>query len=713
MNVVSLVDERTLSALGLRPPRVRHEDPEHPFVASLDLHGLAIDLEHLKGQYREGVSPEGVAWRTKMPAHYGEVRGTCGADGDAVDVYVGPNRFARHVYVIQAKLPGSDAFDETKSMVGFDTREDAISTFRRAYDKPGFYLDCKTWPFPAWREAMARPHVHGGKMDAPLAKGVRFLLNLAKALIHPRGAGWEAIPNGKHGGYRRRKGSGWEHWYPPDQAAAAQHHHAELSRHHAELARQPLPPEDERYRYALRPEEDEEAYQKRQHRMVHEEVFPELKEKRRQKHAAHHTRLSQEHAAAAEAAGKVAESGKNTTETYTDDETNPHRGQRTLGPEEGKVHAVAADLTAHLEPAEDGKIRLPMGHVAETEVQVRRTDGSLIKFPVRMDAASNASRDFHGGWTPAEPDENGNVPDPPGEIYITARSHHGHDPEEFREKLRSVLSHEIAHAMDITTRYRRPEDAPRTPRQYINQPQEIAGNRHQIFRELQTPQAVAFLARYRQEHPGSNPTERALALMESHSPTWPKIRDHMRKKTRRAFLEMLGTVVSKLEEEHSAPMVKAHRDRLPGGKADQRGPEDFDPHELARGTEHELEHTKDRKLAQEIAMDHLAEDPRYYRKLQKVEKGTRFFLDLRKAQAIRALVSAHDIGDPVFVRFENEGKMVQFEGHVRAITFSSGKVKYAVVTANGSSTFHGVDSVWVEPWYGGQPVDFSFDNYMG
>lgn len=47
--------------------------------------------------------------------------------------------------------------------------------------------------------------------------------------------------------------------------------------------------------------------------------------------------------------------------------------------------------------------------------------------------------------------------------------------------------------------------------------------------------------------------------------------------------------------------------------------EDVDPHELAIGAEHELEHTSDRKVARRIALDHLREDPRYYKKLDEVE----------------------------------------------------------------------------------------------
>ena len=61
---------------------------------------------------------------------------------------------------------------------------------------------------------------------------------------------------------------------------------------------------------------------------------------------------------------------------------------------------------------------------------------------------------------------------------------------------------------------------------------------------------------------------------------------------------------------------------LPDGVAKRKGitAADVDPRELARGTEHELEHTTSRKIARQIALDHLAEDPRYYVKLERMER---------------------------------------------------------------------------------------------
>jgi len=59
------------------------------------------------------------------------------------------------------------------------------------------------------------------------------------------------------------------------------------------------------------------------------------------------------------------------------------------------------------------------------------------------------------------------------------------------------------------------------------------------------------------------------------------------------------------------------------GLADKQGlsPEDVDPDQLAQGIEVELEHTGDQDLAQQIAMDHLAEIPDYYTRLAQMERG--------------------------------------------------------------------------------------------
>jgi hypothetical protein len=58
---------------------------------------------------------------------------------------------------------------------------------------------------------------------------------------------------------------------------------------------------------------------------------------------------------------------------------------------------------------------------------------------------------------------------------------------------------------------------------------------------------------------------------------------------------------------------------MKGGLAETTGlkEEDVDPQELSIGIQVEMEHTDDPSIAKEIALDHLAEDPKYYSKLGK------------------------------------------------------------------------------------------------
>jgi hypothetical protein len=70
------------------------------------------------------------------------------------------------------------------------------------------------------------PRPAGGPPGA--GRGFLALADLLKA-VKPPGGGWGPIPGGKHGGFRRPKAGGWEHWYPEAGHAksAAKHHERE------------------------------------------------------------------------------------------------------------------------------------------------------------------------------------------------------------------------------------------------------------------------------------------------------------------------------------------------------------------------------------------------------------------------------------------------------------------------------------------------------
>ena len=55
----------------------------------LKIGGLNVTIENGKGSIRSGKGPDVKPWSVEMPAHYGYVKGTEGADGDQMDVFIG------------------------------------------------------------------------------------------------------------------------------------------------------------------------------------------------------------------------------------------------------------------------------------------------------------------------------------------------------------------------------------------------------------------------------------------------------------------------------------------------------------------------------------------------------------------------------------------------------------------------------------------------
>lgn len=92
--------------------------------------GLEIAIETPKGAIRRGREPDGTPWQVTMPAHYGYVKRTEGADGDQVDVYLGPKADEPHrVWVIDQLDCETGEFDEHKVMIGFESESEAIMTY--------------------------------------------------------------------------------------------------------------------------------------------------------------------------------------------------------------------------------------------------------------------------------------------------------------------------------------------------------------------------------------------------------------------------------------------------------------------------------------------------------------------------------------------------------------------------------------------------------
>lgn len=81
-------------------------------------------------------------------------------------------------------------------------------------------------------------------------------------------------------------------------------------------------------------------------------------------------------------------------------------------------------------------------------------------------------------------------------------------------------------------------------------------------------------------------------------------------------MKSLKELLAEQEKEEDTPIFKQ---RLKGGKADNIDPSRVDQKELMKGIHVEFEHTNDVLTALEVSTDHLAEDPLYYSKLEKME----------------------------------------------------------------------------------------------
>lgn len=101
--------------------------------------GLPVTIETPKGGIRAGTAPDGTKWSVKLPASYGYVKGSTGADGSQMDVYVGDHPEAGTIYVVDQKDLTTGKFDEHKALIGFRSRDEALATYRAGFsDNRGF-----------------------------------------------------------------------------------------------------------------------------------------------------------------------------------------------------------------------------------------------------------------------------------------------------------------------------------------------------------------------------------------------------------------------------------------------------------------------------------------------------------------------------------------------------------------------------------------------
>lgn len=99
----------------------------------LKWNGLDLTIETEAGQERTGIDPSGKPWSVTMPAPYGYVKRTEGADGDHIDIYVGPQPASPSVFVVDQIEPQTKGHDEHKVMLGYPDAKTAMENYHAAF----------------------------------------------------------------------------------------------------------------------------------------------------------------------------------------------------------------------------------------------------------------------------------------------------------------------------------------------------------------------------------------------------------------------------------------------------------------------------------------------------------------------------------------------------------------------------------------------------
>lgn len=141
--------------------------------------GLDLTIETERLQERRGFDADGnVAWSVKMPAHYGYIKRTTGADSEQVDFYMGPEPDSDVVVIVDQVDAETGAFDEHKTMLGFRNRKAALDTYVLGFsdgkgkDRLGAHKVMTVAEFKEWLETgdLTKP-VRLGQAEATAKTG--------------------------------------------------------------------------------------------------------------------------------------------------------------------------------------------------------------------------------------------------------------------------------------------------------------------------------------------------------------------------------------------------------------------------------------------------------------------------------------------------------------------------------------------------------------
>ena len=157
----------------------------------ISFQGLPISIENRKGNTRSGTDQNGKKWSVKLPYDYGYIKRTEGADGDHVDVCIGPHHQSDHVFIVDQHDHRTGKFDEHKVLLGYRTKSEAEHAYHGGFSDGKGPLRMKTMvamPMAQFKQWLKRGDT---KKPVKSQNNIERAMNLTSlySLGHDRDAG--------------------------------------------------------------------------------------------------------------------------------------------------------------------------------------------------------------------------------------------------------------------------------------------------------------------------------------------------------------------------------------------------------------------------------------------------------------------------------------------------------------------------------------------
>lgn len=124
------------------------------------IQGLDVTIENPPGSERGG---------RVLKDSYGYIKRTEGADGEQVDVFLGPAPLATEVFIVDQIDQNTGQFDEHKAMIGYPNKLAAVRAYKRNYDrgwKVGPITKLNQDEFKAWLKSTTKKPLKAEKTPA-------------------------------------------------------------------------------------------------------------------------------------------------------------------------------------------------------------------------------------------------------------------------------------------------------------------------------------------------------------------------------------------------------------------------------------------------------------------------------------------------------------------------------------------------------------------